>query len=67
MNGRTKWSEERLDDQFGKIDRRFDCLEAHMDERFREMSARFDSLNRTIIGGAVGLAITLILKGLLGG
>ncbi len=63
MNGRTKWS----DDQFGKIDRRFDRLEAHMDARFSELSASLDSLTRSIIGGAVGLAIALILKGLLGG
>lgn len=74
MAGGSRWTDERLDDRFGQIDKRFDRLEAHMDSRFAEVSSRFndlggrlDSLNRSIIVGTATLVAAVLLEGLLGG
>ena len=67
MNPREKWTDERLDDLTAKVDKGFLDLKAEMkegfeqvDKRFDRMEDRFDSLNRTLIGAAVALAVAFI-------
>jgi len=60
MSPREKWTDERLDDLNRKVDQGF----ARMDARFEHLEARidskFDGLNRTLIGGAVAIIVSLI-------
>ena len=63
---REAWTDERLDDlngrmekRFDEIDRRFDRVEADIRELRAEMKAGFDSLHRTLIIGFVSMAATI--------
>jgi hypothetical protein len=71
MVPRENWTDQRLDDLnkkvddgFGRMDRRFENLEARMDTRFESMEerfdARFDALNRTLLGSAAVIVAALL-------
>jgi tetrahydromethanopterin S-methyltransferase subunit G len=71
---RESWTDERLDDfrgdvnrRFDEVDRRFDKVDAEfrdlrseMNSRFDRVDARFDSLQRTLLQIAGGTIGTLI-------
>lgn len=44
-SSRPQWTDARLDDLVGRIDR----LESKMDSRFNSLDARFDRLQQTLI------------------
>jgi len=59
---REKWTDERLDDLTGRVDRGFAevkgevrDLRAEMNERFNSVDSRFDAMQRTMIIGFVTL------------
>lgn len=64
---RESWTDERLDDFRGEVNRRFDKVDAgfrdlrsEMNTRFDRIDARFDSLQRTMLqiaGGTIGTLI----------
>ncbi len=64
---RESWTDERLDDFRGEVNRRFDKvdsefrdLRSEMNTRFDRIDARFDGLQRTMLqiaGGAIGTLI----------
>ncbi|HEX5593368.1 MAG TPA: hypothetical protein VFX35_08475 [Solirubrobacterales bacterium] len=64
---REKWTDERLDDLNGKVDRGFAEVKSEMREGFarmdtdiRDLNARFDALNRNLLVGAVAIIAALI-------
>ena len=68
---RSSWTDERLDDLNGKVDRGFarvdgeiNELRGEMNARFSdlnsEMNARFDALNQTLIRCGAGLICSMI-------
>jgi hypothetical protein len=59
---REAWTDERLDDlkghvdkRFDQVDRRFERVDAEFKELRGEINSRFDSMQRTMIIGFVGL------------
>jgi hypothetical protein len=65
--GRTTWTDERLDDLarrvddgFNRIDRRFDAVDRRFDSLEARIDARFDALQRTMIQFGGGLSIALL-------
>ncbi len=66
--GRTKWSDERLDDLnqtmregFDRTDRAIAGLRTEMRLGFARVDDRFDALQRTLILGLIGLIGTLLV------
>jgi hypothetical protein len=68
---RSSWTDERLDDLNGKVDKGFARvdgeikeLRGEMNARFSdlnsEMNSRFDALNQTLIRCSVGLASSVV-------
>jgi hypothetical protein len=74
MNPREKWTDERLDDLNGKVEKGlsdlkaemksgFDRMEARFDKvdaRFEKMDDRFHTLSLALLGGAVVVIATLL-------
>lgn len=65
---RESWTDERLDDFRGDVNRRFDevdtefrDLRSEMNTRFDRVDARFDSLQRTLLQIAGATIATLIV------
>ena len=56
LNMRESWTDERLDDFRGEVNRRFD----RVDERFDRLERRFDALQRTLLQIAGGTVATLM-------
>lgn len=57
-NVRESWTDERLDDFRGEVNRRFD----EVDKRFDKLEERFESTHRLLVYAVVGIA-TLVLAG----
>jgi hypothetical protein len=51
MTPREKWTDERLDYEFGRLDADIRELRRDMNEGFREMNARLDAQNRNMMAG----------------
>ena len=58
------WTDERLDDRFGRIDERFDQLdlrlrglEAEMRTGMREIRGAIDGLRRDMLHGVIALSV----------
>jgi tetrahydromethanopterin S-methyltransferase subunit G len=47
---RQSWTDERLDDFRGEVNRRFDDLSGSVDRRFGEVDRRFDEVERRFDG-----------------
>lgn len=67
---RESWTDERLDDFRGEVNRRFDETRGEMNRRFDEVDRRFDELSgqvrelsRTLnrVGGGVLVALVIAL------
>jgi hypothetical protein len=63
---REAWTDERLDDLNGRVDKGFDRVDAdirelrsQMSKGFERMDARFDALQRTLVIGCIGFAGSL--------
>ena len=71
---REAWTDERLDDfrgevnrrfdevdkRFDKVDKRFERIEAEMKAGFAEVNARFDSMQRTMIVCFSGMTASIV-------
>lgn len=64
---REKWTDERLDDLAGRVDRGFAevkgevrDLRAEMNERFNSVDNRFDSMQRTMIIGFASIVASVV-------
>jgi hypothetical protein len=71
---RESWTDARLDDfrgevnrrfdevyrRFDEVDKRFDKIEGEIGELRSEMKAGFESINRTMVHGVVGLSAAFI-------
>ena len=61
------WTDERLEERFEGIDRRFDRLEAEVLELRREMRAEFAALRMTLnrVGGGVMVGLLGVIAAVL--
>jgi hypothetical protein len=64
---RDVWTDERLDDLNGRVERGFDRVDAdirdlrsEMNTRFEAVEARFDALQRTMILGFASIVASLV-------
>ena len=64
---REKWTDERLDDLAGRVDRGFAevkgevrDLRAEMNERFNSVDLRFDAMQRTMILGFASIVASVV-------
>jgi flagellar capping protein FliD len=64
---RVDWTDDRLQERFGSIDRRFDDVNRrfdHVDSDIHwlrdEMNTRFDTLQRTMLQASVGVIVGLL-------
>jgi hypothetical protein len=55
-----KWSDERLDESFARLDADIRELRTEMNEGFRAMNARFDAQNRNMMAGFFMVIVTII-------
>jgi tetrahydromethanopterin S-methyltransferase subunit G len=74
VTARHTWTDQRLDDlntkvdkgfeqvdrRFEQVDRRFEKVEAEIRELRSEMNSRFDSMQRTMVGGFVGMTASIV-------
>ncbi len=71
MAVREAWTDERLDDLSGRVDRGFDRvdrdlremrieLKAEMDQRFSRIEARFDALQRLMLAGYLTAVLAFV-------
>lgn len=74
MEPKAKWTDERLDDLNGKVDRGFADVKSEMregfarvnsdferlDTRFDRLDARFDRLQQTLIIGLLGVVVSIL-------
>jgi hypothetical protein len=60
MMPREKWTDERLDYEFGRLDADIRELRAEMNEGFGAMNARFDAQNRNMMAGFFMVIVTVI-------
>jgi hypothetical protein len=67
MTPREKWSDERLDEKFGRLDADIRELRAEikdlrteMNARFDGINARFDAQNRHMMAGFFMVIVTII-------
>ena len=60
MMPREKWTDERLDETFARIDADIRELRAEMNAGFREMNARFDAQNRNMMAGFLMVIVTIL-------
>ena len=64
---RESWTDARLDDfrgevnrRFNEVDKRFDKVEGEISELRSEMKSGFESINRTMVHGVVALSAAFI-------
>ncbi|HSS42793.1 MAG TPA: hypothetical protein VLK37_09650 [Solirubrobacterales bacterium] len=64
---REKWTDERLDDLAGRVDRGFAevkgeirDLRAEMNERFSSVDSRFDAMQRTMVIGFASIVASVV-------
>jgi hypothetical protein len=60
MMPREKWTDERLDYEFGRLDTDIRELRRDMNEGFRAMNARLDAQNRNMMAGFFLVIATII-------
>ena len=67
MAVREAWTDERLDDLSGRMDRGFDRvdldlrdLRSEMDRRFSRVEARFDSMQRMMLAGYLTVVLAFV-------
>ena len=60
MTPRESWTDQRLDDLNRKVDEGFKAVDARFLSLEERIDARFDSLNRTLLGGAIGIIATMV-------
>jgi hypothetical protein len=60
---RQSWTDDRLDDFRGEVNRRFDGVDRRLDrldDRFDRLDDRFDKLQRTLVMASAGIIATLV-------
>ena len=57
---RESWTDARLDDLNGKVDRGFERVDERMDRMEDRMDAKFDALYRLIMRVGAGIIIALV-------
>jgi RecB family exonuclease len=62
-SSRAQWTDARLDDLAGRIDR----LESKMDGRFNALDAKFDRLQQTLIVSMTSVVLAFALQTVFGG
>ncbi|HEX6603236.1 MAG TPA: hypothetical protein VF030_11405 [Solirubrobacterales bacterium] len=62
-SSRAQWTDARLDDLAGRIDR----LEAHIDARFNSLDAKFDRLQQTLIISMTSVVLAFAAQIVFGG
>jgi hypothetical protein len=60
MMPREKWSDERLDERFGRLDADIRELRGDIKDLRTEMNARFDAQNRNMMAGFFMVIVTVI-------
>jgi hypothetical protein len=60
MMPREKWTDERLDETFARLDTDIRELRRDMNEGFRAVDARFDAVNRNMMVGFLMVVVTII-------
>jgi hypothetical protein len=60
MTPREKWTDERLDETFARLDTDIRELRRDMNEGFRAVDARFDAVNRNMMVGFLMVVVTII-------
>jgi hypothetical protein len=60
MVPREKWTDERLDGEFGRLDADIRELRAEIRDLRAEMNARFDAVNRNMMAGFFLVIATII-------
>jgi len=60
MMPREKWTDERLDERFGRLDADIRELRRDIKDLSTEMNARFDAQNRNLMAGFFMVIVTII-------
>jgi tetrahydromethanopterin S-methyltransferase subunit G len=50
----------QVDERFEKVDKRFDKVEGKIESLDSKFDTKFDGLNKTLLGAAVSIVVTLI-------